>query len=98
MAKLIHFALTLGLAFPHAGAARLGEVICDDRARLENQLSHIVGATRQSRGLRGPDALIEVWIEPRSGNWTMVQSYANGTSCIIAVGEHWELLKDPDPA
>ena len=42
--------------------------------------------------MRGPDALVEVWIEPRTGDWTLVQSYANGTSCILAMGEHWETI------
>jgi hypothetical protein len=79
--------------------ARLAEVICDDRTRLETRLTNVFGASKQGQGMRGPDAVLEVWIEPRSGDWTLVQSYANGQSCIVAMGEHWEMLApDTDPA
>lgn len=74
------------------GAGPLTEVICDDSARIAQQLTHRFGATKQGRGMRGPDAVLEVWIAPSSGDWTLVQSYANGTSCIVAMGEDWEVL------
>ena len=84
---------------PHSGSAKLAEVICDDSTRLERQLLTGQGAKKLGRGMRGPDALMEVWITPSTGDWVMVQSYANGTSCIVAMGEHWEALGSPtDPA
>ena len=84
---LISVALIL---VPQVALAQLGHVVCDDRDRLEAQLFGTNGAVRQGRGMRGPDALFEVWIEPKSGDWTLIQSYPNGTSCILAMGEHWE--------
>lgn len=87
------------LALPQIGQAQLGDVICDDSTRIVEQLTRLSGAQKQGRGMRGPDALMEVWIDPRSGDWTLVQSYPNGTSCIVAMGEHWEMLTpEPDPA
>jgi hypothetical protein len=84
---------------PRTGAARLAEVICDDSARLENQLLVRHGAQKQGQGMRGPDAILEVWIAPSTGDWTVVQTYANGTSCIVAMGEHWEMFgPEADPA
>ncbi|RFP88076.1 hypothetical protein DZK27_10205 [Rhodobacteraceae bacterium 63075] len=77
---------------PQIAPAQLSEMICDDKARLEQQLFGASGAVRQGRGMRGPDALLEVWIEPGSGDWTLVQSYPNGTSCLVAMGEHWEVI------
>lgn len=85
------------LALATSAQARLTEVICDDTSRLQHQLEHVVGATQQARGIRGPEALIEIWIVPRNGDWTIVQNYANGTSCIVAMGEHWEEML-PEPA
>lgn len=78
---------------PQSAAARLSEVVCDDAARLEQQLTTRQGAEKAAFGMRGPDALLQVWIAPRSGDWTLVQAYANGTSCIVAMGEHWEDLR-----
>lgn len=84
---------------PHTGTAQLADVICDASARLEQRLSQVHGAQKQGQGLRGPDAVLQVWISPRTGDWTLVQSYANGTSCIVAMGEHWESLTPAaDPA
>ena len=65
--------IILGLV-PHAGAAKLADIICDDSARLEKQLLTLHGAQKLGRGMRGPDALLEVWIAPRSGDWTLVQN------------------------
>ncbi|MEM9637104.1 MAG: hypothetical protein AAGA94_05610 [Pseudomonadota bacterium] len=40
---------------------------------------------------------MEVWTD-RQGDWTMVVRYASGTSCIVAMGEHWTELDPHDPA
>ncbi|MEP2655321.1 MAG: hypothetical protein ABJH07_06080 [Sedimentitalea sp.] len=84
--------VTCLLVCPQIVAAELSDFACDDRARLQYQLSDVLGAKKQGQGLRGPDAVIEVWTEPHSGDWTMIQNYANGTSCIVAMGEHWEMI------
>ena len=85
------------LASPQAIAGPLGEVICDDRDRLTEQLQRRHDVARQARALRGPDAILEVWVDRRSGDWTMLQSYTNGTACIIAMGEAWEDLRPANP-
>lgn len=90
------FALML---LPNVSVANINDLFCDDRNRLEDQLTNVHGAEKQGQGVRGPDALIEVWITPRSGDWTLVQSYANGTACIVAMGQHWEAVAQvTDPA
>ena len=78
-------------------AAVLSDLTCDDSSRLARMLAHDIGAERQAIGLRNPETALEVWVEPRNGDWTLVQRYANGTSCIVAVGEHWESFL-PAPA
>lgn len=89
----------IACALPQNTWSQITDVICDDRARLENRLQNVVGAEREGRGMRGPDALIEIWIDRRNGDWTLVQSYPNGTSCIVAIGENWETLTpNVDPA
>ncbi len=98
MKSRLVYALIIASLLPRVAFAQIRDIHCDDRARLEDRLSNILGAERQSRGLRGPDAILEVWLQPSSGEWTMVQSYANGTACIVAMGEHWETLSpQPDP-
>ena len=49
-----------------------------------------MGAERHGMGLRDPETFLEVWIKRSNGEWLIVQSYPIGTSCIVAMGEHWE--------
>ena len=81
---------------PQLASAQLDDLVCDDSARMEEQLISVVGAEKQGWGLRDPEALLEIWIVPETGAWTVVQNYANGTSCIMAMGAHWqEQMQEP---
>ena len=82
--------LCISLAIPTHTQARMSDVICDDSARMIKTLKEIRGAKRQGMGLRDPETMLEVWVTVRNGDWVIVQNYANGTSCIVAMGEHWE--------
>lgn len=53
-------------------------------------------AQKVSTGLRGPEAIVEVWAA-EGGDWTLVQTYADGTSCILAMGEHWQDMRLVEP-
>jgi len=73
-----------------AANAQTSDLSCDDSSRMMETLKNAIGATRQGMGLRDPDTTLEVWVTPHNNEWLIVQSYANGTSCIVAMGEHWE--------
>lgn len=97
MRRFVFIIVTALMAFPAVAQMQTSEVTCDDSVRLERTLSIVMRAERRAQGLRGPETLLEVWIDPRTQDWTLVQTYTNGTSCIIAMGEHWEDLT-PAPA
>ncbi|WP_224825194.1 hypothetical protein [Cognatishimia sp. MH4019] len=82
--------LIVSLALPSLGEAQIADVSCDDSDRMAQTLTQVLGAERQGMGLRDPETMLEVWVKRASGDWMIVQSYANGTSCIVAMGEHWE--------
>ncbi|WP_152541109.1 hypothetical protein [Sulfitobacter noctilucae] len=71
----------------------MADVSCDDSERLTQTLTIVMGAKRHGIGLRDPDTTLEVWVTQTNGDWMIVQNYANGTSCIVAMGEHWEGTK-----
>lgn len=96
--RLIILLWAFALAQAGPAAAQMSDLSCDDTARVTQRLTDVLRAERQGRGLRGPDAVLEVWIEPDTGDWTLVQNYANGTSCIVALGQHWESLTPANPA
>jgi len=66
-------------------------MICAPRADI---LTRLAGAKMAGAGLRDAEAVLEVWTKA-SGDWTLVQSYANGTACILAMGEAWEAVTPP---
>ena len=90
MTRFIALSLALGLLGLGHAEARTTDVSCDDSARMTETLTQIMGAERQGMGLRDPETTLEIWVTRSSGDWLIVQNYANGTSCIIAMGEYWE--------
>ncbi|MGR3503947.1 hypothetical protein [Pseudaestuariivita sp.] len=70
----------------------MSDVSCDDSARMMSMLTDVLNAERQGMGLRDPETMLEVWVSRKNGEWLIVQTYANGTSCIVAMGEHWEAI------
>jgi hypothetical protein len=92
-------ALVAGVVIHATSAqAQFAEVICDESERLASRIYGMNGAEMRGQGVRSSASLIEVWIAPDTGDWTLVQTYPNGTSCIMAAGEHWqsfEPVKDP---
>ena len=85
-------------ATPVLAASPIGDVICAPRAEMVQKLSHQFGERRSGMGVRGPESVMEVWQSDRSGHWTLVMSYADGRSCIVAMGEGWETLPPKPPA
>ncbi len=81
----------LVLATPVAAQSPIAEVICVPRSEL---LQRLTGAEVSGSGLRDTETVLEVWTKA-SGDWTLVQSYADGTACILAMGEAWEAVIPP---
>lgn len=81
----------MALAWPAQAQSPIAEVLCAPRAEILVRLS---GAELAGAGLREAEAVLEVWRRP-SGDWMLVQSYANGTACILAMGEAWEAVVPP---
>ncbi len=90
-------ALSIFISLPVLASARMADVSCDDSARMTQRLTTVLGAERQGMGLRDPETMLEIWVTRGNGDWVIVQNYTNGTSCIVAMGEHWEGVV-PGPA
>lgn len=89
--------LTLALATPAAATSPIADVLCEPTSRMKEKLTRQLLSERQSMGLRGPEQVVEVWTD-KSGDWTMVITYASGNSCIVAMGEAWTDVVSKDPA
>lgn len=96
MMKRCVLLLSVCVTLPAFAQAGISDVSCDDSARMTETLKVVWGAERQGVGMRDPETMIEIWVTARNGDWLILQNYANGTSCIVAMGEYWEgPLADP---
>ena len=99
MRLIAAFFLALIFANPAMAQGAISDLFCDNSLLLEQKLEQVLKAAKIGAGMRGPDSLLEIWITPRNGDWTLVQRYANGRSCIVAIGENWEnMIPAQDPA
>ncbi len=92
MPHRIALALTLAFAAPAAAGSPIAEVVCAPRADMEARLEREFRSTLTGSGLRDADAMLQVWTDD-SGRWTLVQRYASGRSCILAMGEAWQDMR-----
>jgi hypothetical protein len=68
----------------------IAEILCAPREAMVQRLTGTHGATLAATGLRDTETVMEVWTSPR-GDWTLVQSYTDGQSCILAMGADWDM-------
>ena len=88
--RLLAPVIAAALALVSPAAAQMGDIVCLSDKGLNERLKRDYGARREGYGVRTPDTMIEVWVIPRTGEWTLVQRYAGGRACIVAMGQHWE--------
>lgn len=85
------------LAAPAAAQSPIAEVICEPTGQMHDRLTHRLRSAQTARGIRDREQIMEVWTDPQGG-WTLVVTYAGGTSCIVAMGEGWQTRQAHDPA
>ena len=95
------FALSLGLAgwilaTNHAFGQQAAQ--CGQRDALLAQLSQDYGETRKGLGLAANHALVEIFASGKTGTWTILVTLPGGTSCLLASGEDYEVVTEPEPA
>ncbi len=93
-------ALTLATAHaqPPADAAAAG-IACGERVALVAALTDRYKEKPVSMGLQNNGKLLEIYASALSGSWTILSTAVDGTSCILAVGKHYEQRRlDPNDA
>ncbi len=88
MMRLLFMIPFLFISLP-GGASPLADVICDTTPRMQQRLERTLMAERTASGMRSGAQMMEVWTD-RKGDWVLVSRYATGTSCIVAMGHHWQ--------
>lgn len=100
MTRRIIFSLVLAASvapLPLRAADPIAAVVCAPRDEMLTRLQKGYGAELRGLGLRNEETVIEVWADDK-GDWTLVQNYSTGQSCIVAMGVGWEGLEGGPPA
>jgi|AACY02.16.fsa_nt_gi hypothetical protein len=85
---LVPFALALSAAAPAAAAT----TVCYPRDEMLSLISRDYAATKQAAGIVRPYSVMEVWVSERDGDWLIVTTDLDGSSCIVAYGEDFSLV------
>ena len=71
---------------------------CAPRETVLRKLADTYGETRQSIGLNGENALVEVFASDETGSWTITITSGAAPTCLIASGQSFEPLAEPLPS
>ncbi len=85
-------------SMPGLAQSPIAEVLCAPSQDMHAKLTRQFGEARRATGVRGPEQIMELWSSETSGDWTLVISYASGTSCIVAMGEHLDMTRPENGA
>ena len=95
---MVRIAIILSLlATPAVARNPIADILCAPTKQMQDKLARQFRSEQIGAGVRGPDQIMEVWTDKR-GDWALVVTYATGTSCIVAMGEHWVPTAPKEPA
>lgn len=86
--KFITLATAAAMAFAAPAFAQQGEA-CLPRDKVVKNLQSKYSESLQGRGLQNEVRLVEIFASDDGSSWTIIQTYANGTSCLVAAGTNW---------
>lgn len=69
-----------------AFSAGAEEAPCGERQMIADRLAEAYGEAPMAIGLAG-DRLVELFVSPQTGSWTLLVTTADGIACLAASGE-----------
>tara|TARA_R110002072_G_scaffold27730_12_gene90000 strand:+ start:58 stop:390 length:333 start_codon:yes stop_codon:yes gene_type:complete len=70
---------------------------CGPREAVVTRLAEGYGETRQSIGIGGNNAVVEVFASADTGSWTITVTAPGGLTCLVASGQAFEELAEALP-
>ena len=65
---------------------------CFQRDILVSTLAEKYSEAPTGGGMQNQSQVIEVWSSLKSGSFTIFVTQANGVSCVVATGKHWQSM------
>ena len=84
------FAIILCMACMVDTAA--AQTMCGNRAEIVNRLTDGYEERQTSAGIARNGSLVEVFTS-KEGSWTIIYTVPGGPTCIMAVGDSWQVFK-----
>ncbi len=75
---------------------QMGDPTCGDRDFVTQRLEQKYGESRQGIGLVGDNKMLELW-RSTDGTWTVLMTRTDGVTCIVAAGNSWNEMSEPQP-
>lgn len=61
--------------------------VCYPRDQMLSYIARDLQASKQANGIVRPFSVMELFVSDRDGDWVIVTTDLDGTSCIVAYGE-----------
>lgn len=75
---------------------------CGPRDQLVSQLTDTYQEVSRGVGLTSATQVVEIWASEKTGSFSVLVTYPNGMTCILAAGKNWIdkplLALNTDPA
>jgi hypothetical protein len=72
--------------------AETARPVCGDRTEILKRLEQRHEETPQALGLSADGGVLEILVSPEGG-WTILVTYPKRPTCVVAVGQAWQMLQ-----
>lgn len=74
------------------GAQAALQPVCGGHDEIARQLAEEFGEVHHGSGTVGEGRVMEIFISPERGSWTILMTDTGGPTCVVAAGEAWEII------
>ena len=89
---MLRIATALGAVFATialAGVPAAAQTACGDHNQITDRLATNYSESRVGYGLDGDGRMVELFASGQ-GSWTILVTFPDGRTCLMAAGEDWE--------
>lgn len=84
-------------ALPANAQNRGLQMLCADRNIIVGELTGRYGEEVHGMGLAHQNRIVEVYVSAETGSWTITVTSADGTTCLMAAGQHFAQMTPAIP-
>lgn len=85
-------ATIIGTAAPASAQAQRMNMLCGARDTVVGELIGRYGEQVHGMGLAHQNRIVEVYVSEETGTWTITVTSADGTTCLMAAGQHFATM------